>query len=421
LASSAGEIILGAMNQGGQPSVSAGTSAPGKFPFGIAVCIGLIALGTGPVLFSWPPAPSAAFFREFPGWQMLGCGFLVAVIAGAVCLTAWLDPERGPVKAIRYGGFLLLAALLTDLHYYIIDAFYTGWQLEQYSGVLLHQCPPPDQYRFLPHGTLWWLMLGSGNFVFSSLAYRFFFTFLVCQAAYAFARLYLGPRDAVIVVLLYAAFYPLSTRYYCGNLIDPLSHAVMLAALVSCRRRQWWLTFWLLILGTLIKESMLLLVPGYFLLNLEAPRFPDARALRQLALLAAAGLAVFLACRLPFGFHFDFPTLNRTTELMIRANLGLPGSQTWSNVPVFQRYLQPALFVFLWLPFIVWQRKLLPLSLLATALYLAAAFFAVNLCFGWNHESRNFVPVLIFLLVCTLAIINRLIERQPPGKMAADP
>ena len=370
--------------------------------------------GTSPILFACPPAPTHSFFNENPGWQMLGRVFLAVIIAMAVLVTGRLDPEKGAAKVIRCCGFVLLAALLTDLHFFTVDVFNIRWQLDQYNGILNHTCQPPDQYRFLPQGTLWWMILGNGDFVFSYLAYRFFFTFLVCQSIYLFGRLYLTPRDAVIVVLLYAAFYPLSTRYYYGNLLDPMSHAVMLATLTCCQRRQSWQMFWLFVLGMFIKETMLLIIPCYYLMNSETFRFRDSRVLGRLALLAVAGLVVFLACRIPFHFNYDFKTLNRTTELMAYSNLGLARGQTQSTVSVFQRYLHPILFIFMWLPLIVWRRKMLPRSLFWTALYLAVAFYLTNLCFGWNYESRNFVPALIFLLVCTMLIVNRLIEAKPP-------
>jgi len=421
LAFPAQENILSAMNPVSSQSFQAQTTSKGQFPVCIAACIGLIVFGTSPILFACSPAPTRSFFNEYPGWQMLGRVFLAVVIAGAVLMTSRLDPERGAIKVIRYCGFVLLAALLTDLHFYTVDIFHLGWQLDQYNGILNHTYQAPDQYRFLPQGTLWWMILCNGDFVFSYLAYRFFFTFLVCQSIYTFARLYLVPRDAVIVVLFYAAFYPLSTRYYYGNLLDPMSHAVMLAALTCCQRRQFGQVFWLFVLGMFVKETMLLIIPCYYLMNSETFRLRDFRTLWRLALLAVVGLSVFLACRIPFHFNYDFKTLNRTSELMVYNNLGFARAWVQSTVSVFQRHLHPILFIFMWLPLIVWRRKMLPRSLFWTALYLAAAFYLANLCFGWNYESRNFVPALIFLLVCTMMIVNRLIEARPPGARVAEP
>jgi hypothetical protein len=403
------------MNPLSQQSPPAGTTVKRQFPVCIVACIGLIVFGASPIVFSWSPAPTFNFFSGHPGWQMLGRVLLAVVIIGVVLMIGRLDPEPGTAKVIRYCGFVLLAALLTDLHFNTVDIFHLDWQTKQYNDILLHNYQPPDQYRFLPQGVLWWMSLCNGGFVLSYLAYRFVFTFLVCQAIYMFARLYLAPRDAVIVVLFYAAFYPLSTRYYFGNLLDPMSHAVMLAALTCCQRRQFRELFWLFVLGMFIKETMLLIIPCYYLMNIGTYHWRDSRVLWRLALLVVAGLGVFLACRIPFHFNYDFKTLNRTNELMVYSNLGFTRGHAPSTAPVFQRYLHPVLFIFMWLPLIVWRRKLLPTALFWTALYLAAAFYLTNLCFGWNYESRNFIPALISLLVCTLVIVNRLIEARPPG------
>ncbi len=408
------------MNRADGQSSVADTTSTGRLPALVIICAGLMVLGACPVVVSSAPAPSAVFFHDHQAWQWAGRVLLALILAGAVLKTGWLDAERGAAKWVRLCGFVLLAALLTDVHYYTRDVFTLQWQMDQYNSTLLHTNQPPDQYRFLPQGILWWMILSNGDFVFSYLGYRFIFTFLVCQAIYKFARLYLNPRDAVLVVLLYAAFYPLSTRYYNGNLLDPMSHAVMLAALVCCRRNQFWPVFWLLALGMFIKETMLVIVPCYYLMNLETFRLRNPRVLGRLALLMAAGAGLFLACRIPFHFNYDFKTLNRTSELMVYANLGLARAETYSSVSVFQRYLHPILFIFMWLPLVIWRREWLPRSLFWTALYFSAAIYLTNLCFGWNYESRNFVPVLVVLLVCTLVIVNRLMEPARPASGGAE-
>jgi hypothetical protein len=392
----------------------------------VAASIGLIILGTSPIFFSWQPFPTLAFFNQFPGWRQAGRVFLCLAIAGAILLVRWIDPEKGPAKTMRYAGFVLLAALLTEHHFHTVDVLRMNWQIDQYGAMMSHSLDPPHQYRFLPQGTLWWMVLCDGDFGFSYVAYRFFFTFLVCQAIYSLAREFLPPRDAVIVVLGYGIFYPLSTRYYFGNLLDPMSHAVMLAALTCCWRRQFWPLFWLLVLGMFIKETMLVIAPCYYLFNPEGFRSRVYQTMSRVVLLGVAGMAAFFACRLPFHFQYNFGTLNGTLELMIYSNLGMARGQARHSVPLFQRYLHPVLFIFMWLPLVVWRRKLLPSPLFWTAIYIAAVSYVTSLLFSWNHESRNFIPALVLLMVCTMVVLNGLlappfdrIEEQAKAEVAA--
>jgi hypothetical protein len=389
-----------------------------NIPTVIIVCVLWIAFGASPILFSSPPLPTVFFFTGHPGLQMAGKALLVLALA-IITRGIWQqDPEPGRLKTIRYFGFALLAALLTDLHFHTVDLFHMDWQINQYGGILMHNYQPPDQYRFLPQGTLWWMALSNGDFIFSYLAYRFFFTFLLCHAIYRLARLYLSPQNSILIVFLYGAFYPLSTRYYYGNLLDPMSHLVMVTAFYYCRLRKFWSFFWLFVLGVFIKETMLLLAPCYYLMNLETTRLREERNWRQIILLGITGMAVFFACRLPFHFVYSFESLNRTPQCMIYANLGMSRAQVWSTVPVFERYLHPVLFLFMWLPLIIWQRRRLPVSLFWTSLYLAAGLYATNLCFGWNYESRNFIPGLVLLLISTMIILDGWATEKPAARCA---
>jgi hypothetical protein len=376
-----------------------------KTPVIILICLAWIILGAGPVVFFLPPLPTVFYFTDHPASQVTGKALLMVLLFAAVTLIWRLDGQRSREKLIRYAGFALLAGLLTDLHYDRTDRLNLGWQLEQYAGVLLHNCPPPDQYRFLTQGTLWWMLLTNADFVFSCVMFRFFFTFILCLSIYRLARLYLLPQYSVLVVFLYGAFYPMSTRYYHGNLLDPMSHLVMFSAFYYARQKRFWEFFWLFVLGMFVKETMLLLVPCYWLMNLENAGLREKQNLQHMALLAVTGMMVFFACRLPFHFNYDFQTLNRTPESMISANFGLASARVASTVPVVFRYTHPFLCLFMWLPLLVWQRRRLPESLFWTSLYFAAVLFATNSVFSWNNESRNFIPGLVLLLISTMIIL----------------
>jgi len=384
-----------------------------NFPIVIVACALWIVFGASPVLLSSPPLPTIFFFGGHPGCQLAGKTLLLTMLAAITGVIWRCDPEPGRVKIIRYCGFALLAALLTDLHFHTVDIFHMDWQVNQFGGILMHNYSAPDQYRFLSQGTLWWMTLSNGDFIFSYLAFRFFFTFLLCQSIYRLARAYLPAQPSMLIVFLYGAFYPLSIRYYYGNLLDPMSHLVMLTALFYCQQRKFWFFFSFFVLGVFIKETMLLLAPCYYLMNRQAFGLREERNWQRIILLGMTGMAVFFACRLPFHFNYDFQTLNRTPECMIYANLGFPRALVGSTVSVFQRYLHPALFLFMWLPLILWQRRRLPAPLFWTSLYLAAGLYFTNLCFGWNYESRNFIPGLVLLLICTMIILVDWVAEKP--------
>jgi hypothetical protein len=381
-----------------------------NIPFVIVACIVWIVLGAAPVVFSSLPLPTALFFSAHPIWQFVGKGLLLVLLFVLVDVVWSQDPESLRSKLVRYFGFALLAGLLTDQHYRAVDVFHLDWQFRQYFDVIGHISPPPDQYRFLPQGTLWWMTLTNGDLLFSYLTYRFFFTFLLCHAIYCFARCYLSPQSSVLIVFWYAAFYPLSTRYYSGNLLDPMSHLVMIMAFYFCWQRRFWSFFWLFVLGVFIKETMLVLAPCYYLMNLEHAGLREERNWQRILLLSVAGMAVFLACRLPFHFNYDFRTLNRTSGSIIYANLGIGQGRVLTVGSLLFRSLHPA-------PLIIWQRRRLPVSFFWTSLYFAAALYFTNLCFGWNYESRNFIPGLILLLICTMIIlVEWMSERPVPGR-----
>ena len=110
-----------------------------------ALCAGFTVLSALPIVLGWPPAPSA-WFAEAPGLQRLGCLFLALVLGSLIILIARLDPETGLWKAARHIGFVLLAALLTAVHFCTVDVLHLDWQWAQYNGILHHNYVPPDQY-----------------------------------------------------------------------------------------------------------------------------------------------------------------------------------------------------------------------------------------------------------------------------------
>jgi uncharacterized membrane protein len=379
-------------------------------------------MGSLPILFSFAPAPSFDLLSKSPVLKFTGQTLVLLFLLSIISLIAKLDSVQVPVKFFLYGGFLLLAFLLTDLHYYLIDIRTLDWQIEQYVNILAGQENAPHQYRFLPQGIIWWMFLLSGDFLFAYYIYRLFFTFIVCLSLYKFSRMYNPHKDSLVVVLLYAIFYPLSIRYYYGNLLDPMFHLVFILVLMYCQKGKMREVFFLLTMGMFVKETVILAVPCYYLLNMELPYPMRRKIILKLGLLVGWCLVLFLACRIPFGFRYNNETLNGNRQLMILSNLGLPGGSAVSTVPVWDLYLHPILFIFMWIPILIFYRKFLSRSLFYTAIYLAISFYLTNLCFGWNYESRNFIPALCIFLISTVSILNQ-VKMAGNGvvKKAAEP
>ena len=130
----------------------------------------------------------------------------------------------------------------------------------------------------------------------------------------------------------------------------------------------------------------------------------------QLGLLAGWCVVLFLACRIPFGFCYNNKALNGVSQLMIMDNLGFGGMKI--PIPVWVRYMHPALFIFIWLGILILYRKFISRSLFYTAIYLSVFIYLTNLCFGWNYESRNFIPAFGVLAIAAVSIFSQM-KTQP--------
>jgi hypothetical protein len=62
----------------------------------------------------------------------------------------------------------------------------------------------------------------------------------------------------------------------------------------------------------------------------------------------------------------------------------------------------------MWIGILILYRKFISRSLFYTAMYLSVFIYLTNLCFGWNYESRNFIPALCMFLISTVSIFNQI-------------
>ncbi len=123
--------------------------------------------------------------------------------------------------------------------------------------------------------------------------------------------------------------------------------------------------------------------------------------MRTLAL-GAVGVAAFLATRLPLGWRPGGESINGVDGLMVGTNLGIGRPIALTYVPLYENYLQPALFIGLWIPLLAFRWRWIESCLKALASMLTPLLLASSLCFSWLYESRNYVPLVPLLSTMAL-------------------
>jgi hypothetical protein len=353
---------------------------------------------------------------------------VAAVMVGITIWRASIDRVDDPVAIGRAIVLMVLAALLTAVHFMVIDrqAFDPGrlpyvvsWQRGNYLAVLNGTVAGPGisyvphVYRPLPYGFTRTLELLTRDWQFACLAYRFYFTYWVLWAMRRFGLMFLPAARARWIIVVYALLYPLSIWYYIGQLTDPLSHFLFILAMIWIVEDRWRELAAAIALGVLAKETALLLVPAYFYCYRE-----KGATWRRTIALGLIGVATYFAVRLCVGWAPDLRSINSNTALMIRSNLGLRGSHYKSIAPLWQNYLNPALFVIVWLLPAMPKWRVIDARLKAMATVLVPLMLGVNLCFGWLYESRNYVPLLPLLVTMALTKVESRESRVESRKKA---
>jgi hypothetical protein len=340
---------------------------------------------------------------------------VVAAMGVAIRLAIWAASDEDPSAIWVELPLIILAGLMTLWHWYHLDTpeRLGGWQRETYFKIFNHTQEPPHLFRALPYGFTRTLERFTGDWTFSCLAYRWFFTWWFVWGGYRFARLWFSARLALLTLLPVAVLYPPSVWFYWGQLTDPLSHALFVFGFIWIVRDRTALLAASLALGVLAKETAVLLVPAYWACYWRGGWRP---------LLKATGLGVvcvtaFLAARLPYQWSLGYDKINGTPGLMILDNLGFapPDRPHQPAAPIYQGYLQPALFVLPFVPFVVWGWQRIDGRLKVMCLILTPLVLLSNLCFGWMYESRNYMPLLPLLATATLAAIGHSNSRAFAG------
>jgi hypothetical protein len=354
------------------------------------------ALSIPPLLLERPPVgPVEGYSDPEVAWAVKAA-VLVAMF-GAIRIAVWATSPDDPWAVGVELPLVVLAGLMAAFHWHHLDSVepYAGWQRDMYFKIFNHIQEPPHLFRALPYGFTRTLEHVTGDWEFSCVAYRWFFSWWFVWGCYRFARLWFSGPLSLLALLPVAALYPLSVWYYWGQLTDPLSHSLFIFACLWTVRDRTALLAASLFLGVLAKETVVLMVPAYWACYWRG----GVRPLLKAVVLGVVCVAAFLAARLPFGWTPGYGQINGTQALMILDNLGFPPPDRdyKPGAPIVMNYLHPALFVLPFVPFVAYGWRRIDSRLRALVLVLTPLVLLSNLCFGWMYESRNYVPLLPLL------------------------
>jgi hypothetical protein len=297
----------------------------------------------------------------------------------------------------KMGLFVLLiglAFLLKDLHYTTVDItdniFKTisnhQWQVEVHDKILkLSPDVIPHSYRFLPNSITRIFEALTGDFSYARALYRYTFMFLLLFSIYFYARLYCNHEKSLLVILLYSMVYPISIRYYAGQLTDPLSHFLFVCSFIFIQLDLFRFFSLTLLYGILTKETILIMPIYYVLLKIN-----DKRSVVKGALLFIIGLLIVFFIRIMIGHHsttlLTYKNISGVDLSHIKENL-FENRSIWMSQVIYT--------IGILMPFYVLSWKTTRKELRKLVLFLLPMLFISNIMFSWLYEVRNLIPVFI--------------------------
>ena len=325
----------------------------------------------------------------------------VPVCAAVLCHKIRIDyPEKQKTAAFIF--MISLSLLLVYIHHIYIDTtdsyFHRisnhDWQLRKYRGVMsLDPAAIPHSYRFLPYSIIRMAEFLTGDFSYARLLYRLTFTFLLVFSIYYYGRLHYSHEKALLGILLYAAVYPVSIRYYAGQPTDPLSHLSFVLAFIFLDLNLFMYFLLTVGIGILAKESILV-VSAFFLLF----RRKEKNYMPKAVLLLMVSISITLVIRL-----WIVPGQANISDVFILRDLkrtALP--HLINNLEKFRVWSKQILFtVGIFVPFLVLGWKNTSPKVRNLAVFLLATLLLSNLIFGWLSETRNLMPAVVPLALIT--------------------
>ncbi len=289
---------------------------------------------------------------------------------------------------------ILISFVLFDIHYIYIDSpsRYSShyfdhisnhqWQIEIHKDVLaLSPKIIPHSYRFLPNSLTKVFEFFTGDFSYARALYRYTFMFLLLFSIYYYARLFYNHETALLSVLFYAMIYPISIRFYAGQLTDPISHLLFVWSFIFLQLDCFIYFALSILIGMLAKETILVM-PIYYILT----QMNDKKRWAKGGILLAVGILMFFMIRMIVTSNdLTYKNISGVEISHIQRNLSFLG--LWGR--------QVSYTIGILLPFLVLAWRTTRKELKHLVMFLLPMLLLSNSIFSWLHEARNLIPVVI--------------------------
>lgn len=373
--------------------------------FGILAIL-LTVAGLAPLIFG------SFFARDILGEHNAFYKVLLATIpvgAAFLCYKIKIDCSSKQKAAL----FILLAALspfLVYVHYIYVDsasdifAYQSNlsWQMTTHANVMnLDPEAIPNTFRFLPNSLVRIIEFFTGDFIYARTLYWLTAMFFLLFSIYYYARIHCNHEKALLTVLFYAIVFPISIRYYAGQLTDPLSHLSFVLSFIFLELNLFLYFAVALFVGILAKESIVVMAV-YFLIF----RRKEKKWLPKTFFLFVVSAAIVLCIRLwivrgaqtPFNDFFVLGNLSGKWMFYLSANFG--GYNKWAGQMLFTAGI--------FIPFLILAWKSAARNVRNLAVFLLPLLLLSNMTFGWLWETRNLIPAVIpMALITSDYLLNR--------------
>ena len=332
--------------------------------------------------------------------------WVVAVVAPWLVLKGAAASRRE--QAVLTAIVVASAAFSNHVHYIVVELGHffpvsqfkdnTAWQYYMHRGILaLSAAYIPHSYRFLPDALIGVMEWATGSFEGARLANALIFYGLLYAFTFRLARVYLSTVGSIAVIVLVLVVYPVTSSWYAGQPIDPMSHlsfVVCMWALASGQEAPFGAS---LIAGCFAKESVLIVAPCRAFYGERR-----VRAVLLAILYSVLTLAAIAAIRLIVnGGTFSYGGVSGVEPGFFATNFA--EYREWVPQYVF------SLGIFV--PGAVWGWKWMDRSFRLTCLVVTAGVVISSAMFSWLTEVRNLVPAVVMFAIVNVKAVERYLQR----------